>query len=156
MFIRMPVGSSQEDKEKFIEKMGELLPEMTKPKSITLWTRYKTHGIAQVVYELPLGLEVAYMKLSSNINDPYNMSQQYWEFNGDYVSKMPNMMNLSREEFNELQEQSIGIATKEPTTIESNLPLLNKLEPIFEKIIQSGYNSLNSKELDIINKAKKL
>jgi hypothetical protein len=110
-------------------------------------------GIMQVIFEMPSGVEVAYMRIMENLDSPFVNSMQYWEYNADYLSKIPNIINMNKEDFDILIRNSISNTNIVKQEDNKHINIDN-LEHILIKIANDGYESLNIDERKILKNFK--
>lgn len=139
-FVRMPVGTTEDDKNSFIEQFIRIFPSQDKESVSNIWDRYYENSVLQAIWDVKLGIVVSIMKVSK-----YGA---FWEHSGYFLKRVPNVSEFDIEAFrNKTFNEEFKSGNK------SNKNIFD-IDLIIDKINSHGLDKLTKEEKDFLDNIK--
>ncbi len=153
-WVRIPIGSNDEHKEKYIEDYISLFPENEEEKIGKQWKIFKRIGILQVVFDIRTGEAVLTMT-STQLGTKWDVSANILrEIKGINDFDYPEMGNPSEgmipnNEPKEMGYSEYALSRKEDNTVRY------EVDELLDIISSDGYNSLTNNQKVYLKNLKK-
>jgi hypothetical protein len=176
--VRAIIGTTIEDRDNFVNDFLRLFPDLNTEALSDRWRQYSMVGVMQILINLENG-EVVSVQETVMVDQYTNYME--WKFTMNFVrfipqfkdekllhtllhmnkeySKIPNINSIKPEELLDIGlQQTVEYNKLDDNDISGNekpLSLTEKVDIIFDKISEKGYESLSSEEKSILEEYKK-
>lgn len=152
-WVRIPVGSNEEHREKYIEDYISLFPENEEEKISKQWFAFKRAGILQIVFDIRTGEAVLSM-VSTQLGTK-------WDISNKLLKSIKGIQEFEYPEIGDIED--MGMATsKEMGYSEYAISKKNganantyDVDALLDIISIDGYNALSSPQKDFLKNLKK-
>jgi hypothetical protein len=140
--IRIPIGSTLDDKTKFINEFLRVFPSNSKEEVENIWKRQVAAGVLQMMVDIETGIVSHVMRVSEN-------GTTYWELSSRFLSKIPIIYDYKPEE-NQLPENTL-----QASTFAVNTKVDYDIDDLLDIISEKGYETLSVEQKSFLAKYSK-
>ncbi len=130
--IRVPVGNTINDKNKFVSEFLRVFPANTKEKIEDIWNRQVSAGVLQMIMDIDTGVITQVMRVAEN-------GTTYWDLSSRFLNTIPIIYEFKPED---VQQQSL-----ENNQIQSNFVGNTRvdynIDELLDIISEKGYDELS-------------
>ncbi len=140
--IRIPIGSTLDDKTKFISEFLRVFPSNSKEDVENIWKRQVAAGVLQMMVDIETGIVSHVMRVSEN-------GATYWELSSRFLAKIPIIYDYKPEE-HQLPEHGI-----QASTFAGNTKVDYDIDDLLDIISEKGYETLSVEQKTFLAKYSK-
>jgi hypothetical protein len=137
--IRIPIGSTLNDKIKFIEEFLRVFPQNEQNKVEDIWNRQVQGGVLQMMIDVDTGVVTHVMRVGDN-------GLTFWELSSRFLNKIPLISDFRPEE-------------NPPMDVQQSFNVNNKTEYIIDDLLdiisEKGYDNLSDDQKSFLVKFSK-
>jgi hypothetical protein len=137
--IRVPVGSTDKDRDKFIEEFLRVFPNNTYEKVLETWEKQSSMGVLQMIIDTQTGVITHIMRIN-------NHGETFWELSSRFINKIPTIVNYDP---NDYKIENLTTSTNSNNTIDYNI------DDILDFITENGYEKLTKDKKEFLAKYSK-
>lgn len=140
--IRVPLGSTLNDKTKFVSEFLRLFPANPKEKIEEIWVRQVSAGVLQIIIDVETGMITQVMRISEN-------GGTYWDLSSRFLNQIPIIYEYVREENPPMENGLL------PSTFAANTKVEYNIDELLDIISEKGYNELSDEQKSFLAKFSK-
>jgi len=145
--IRIPLGSTLKDKEKFVTEFIRVFPANTKEKVEEIWNRQIIQGVLQIMLDVDTGIVTHVMRVGDN-------GTSFWELSSRFINKIPLIYDFNPEE-NPLPPQNLEEGGIQLSKFVVNTKTVYNIDELLDIITEKGYDKLSVEQKDFLAKYSK-
>lgn len=140
-YIRIPLGLTDKDRDKFVKDFIRVFPDNTKEKAEDLWQRNVDIGTLQIILDLETGVTTHVQKISKD-------GVTRWELSSRFINNIPLIENYdpNKEVF---ANPILNNSNKKGFKISYNI------DDLLDIISEKGYDGLTAEQKDFLAKTNK-
>jgi hypothetical protein len=141
--IRVPLGSTLNDKTKFVSEFLRVFPLNTKGKIEDIWTRQVSAGVLQIIIDVETGFITQVMRISEN-------GGTYWDLSSRFLNQIPLIYEFKLEDIPPPLENGLI-----PSTFTANTKVEYNIDELLDIISEKGYAELSDEQKSFLAKFSK-
>jgi hypothetical protein len=143
--IRIPIGTTENDKNKFIDEFLRVFPNNSKETVEGIWNRQVSVGVLQIIMDVDTGTVTQVMRVNEK-------GGTYWELSSNYLKTITLIYDFKPEDNPTLEnpnQENIQQSNYTANTTPFNV------DEILDIIIEKGYENLSKEHKTFLSKFSK-
>ncbi len=140
--IRIPIGSTLNDKNRFVSEFIRIFPDNAKERVEEIWNRQVSAGVLQILMEVDTGIVSHVMRVNET-------GATFWELSSRFLNKIPLIYDFKHEE-NPQPENAIP-----QSTFTANTKSEYNIDTLLDIISEKGYETLSTEQKSFLAKYSK-
>ncbi len=140
--IRIPIGSTLNDKNRFVSEFIRVFPDNAKERVEEIWNRQVSAGVLQILMEVDTGIVSHVMRVNET-------GATFWELSSRFLNKIPLIYDFKQEE-NQQPENAIP-----QSTFTANTKSDYNIDTLLDIISEKGYETLSTEQKTFLAKYSK-
>lgn len=147
--IRIPLGTTLNDKHNFISEFIRVFPNNTSNSAESIWVRQTSVGVLQIILDVDTGTVIQVMRVNETGNT-------YWELSSRYLKSIPIIYDFNPNDNDPHNKIPLdNESTQSNHTISNDTKPQYNIDDILEIITEKGYKKLTDDQKTFLAKYSK-
>lgn len=142
--IRVPVGNTLNDKNKFVTEFLRVFPANPKEKIEEIWSRQVNAGVLQLIMDIDTGMITQVMRVAEN-------GSTYWDLSSRFLNTIPIIYEFKPEDMPPPPLENGAI----PSSFSGNTKVEYNIDELLDIISEKGYEELSDEQKTFLAKYSK-
>ncbi len=147
--IRIPIGTTLNDKNKFIEEFLRVFPNNSVETADGIWNRQVSVGVLQIIMDVDTGTVTQVMRVNES-------GGTYWELSSKYLKSITLIYDFKPEDGQTTLETPVqNQENMQQSNYAVNQKPMYNVDDILDIIIEKGYENLSREQKSFLSKFSK-